>query len=418
MCRLGARRGGGAPRARRRRTGARARRPAPAAAAAAPPPPPMTLTAAAAAAVPSDDWERRIGRVAAQLRRRQLQPQALRSVSLLSNSLAPLQLNAGRTLLPGTDDAIMVGCAPLGAQGKATPTVHALLAAGIKHFDTAPLYGASEQLLGDALASAPPDQLRGVQVHTKCGLDCDAGGGTDFTAASIRARVGRSLARLHLNSDGSGQPYRLSTLRVHHPPLVGADIPPGAALEEVVHPTGGAVAAMVQLRREGTIQHVSIGMNTTEEHNGVVPTISLLAAQRFDSALLAYGWNLFCQEGALVLLECQRRGVPIHVAGIFRYIYNGAPAEELRAGDDPMAARRKKWVQLCKRHKVSLAAAAIAFAALPLNHPKSKVVLGFSSPDEVAPTLKAARQAQAVPTLLWREAQEVGLLLQTLPLPA
>jgi hypothetical protein len=32
------------------------------------------------------------------------------------------------------------------------------------------------------------------------------------------------------------------------------------------------------------------------------------------------GWNLFCQEGAPVLLECQRRGVPVQCAGIFRYI--------------------------------------------------------------------------------------------------
>ena len=62
-----------------------------------------------------------------------------------------------------------------------------------------------------------------------------------------------------------------------------------------------------------------------------------------------------------------------------------------------MAAQRKQWIQLCKRHKISLAAAAIAFATLPLKHPESKVVLGFSSPDEVAPTLKAAHQAQAVP---------------------
>ena len=65
---------------------------------------------------------------------------------------------------------------------------------------------------------------------------------------------------------------------------------------------------------------------------GLVYTVALEACQRVTArAAQAYGWNLFCQEGWPVLLECQRRGVAVHVAGVFRYIYNG--------GEDPARAR-------------------------------------------------------------------------------
>ena len=125
------------------------------------------------------------------------------------------------------------------------------------------------------------------------------------------------------------------------------------------------------------------------------------------------GWNLFCQEGAAALLECQRQGIKVHCAGIFRYIYNGASAEELAAGTDPFATTRQAWSRLCEQHGVSLAAAAISFAALlPC---VDKVVMGFSLPEEVGPTLAAA--GEVVPPALWHDAQAEGLLVPELRLP-
>ena len=128
-----------------------------------------------------------------------------------------LRLEAGRSLTVGED--IMVGCAPINAQSLATPTVHALLQAGVRHFDTAPLYGDSERSLGDAMASADPALSAGVQLYTKCGLDAEA---ADFTAPSIRRRFARSLARFHLDESGGGRPYTCHTLRVHHPTLTAS----------------------------------------------------------------------------------------------------------------------------------------------------------------------------------------------------
>jgi D-threo-aldose 1-dehydrogenase len=103
----------------------------------------------------------------------------------------------------------------------------------------------------------------------------------------------------------------------------------------------------------------------------------------------------------------------VHCAGIFRYIYNGASADELAAGTDPLAITRQAWAQLCGRHGVSLAAAAIAFAVLP--PVVDKVVMGFALPGEVEPTLAAAREA--VPPALWHDAQAEGLLVPELQLP-
>ena len=37
----------------------------------------------------------------------------------------------------------------------------------------------------------------------------------------------------------------------------------------------------------------------------------------FDSIMLAGAWNLLDQDGFEVLLECQRRDIKVHVAGIF-----------------------------------------------------------------------------------------------------
>ena len=56
-------------------------------------------------------------------------------------------------------DDIIMGCGPLssrsGPREQTDAAVHAALAAGIVRFDTAPLYGDSEDTLGHALAASP-----------------------------------------------------------------------------------------------------------------------------------------------------------------------------------------------------------------------------------------------------------------------
>eukprot|EP01052_Picozoa_sp_SAG31_P045941 SAG31_NODE_8592_length_1424_cov_0.971321_2_plen_119_part_01 len=113
------------------------------------------------------------------------------------------------------------------------------------------------------------------------------------------------------------------------------------------------------------------------------------------------GWNLFCQEGWPVLLECQRHGISVHIAGVFRFLYNG-PTD-----DPPIAKKRAQWAALAEAHGVSLPAAALAFASLPSC--ATRVVSGFRFASEVGPTLAAA--AEVVPVALWHAAVAMGLLM-------
>merc|ERR1711879_1039611 len=100
---------------------------------------------------------------------------------------------------------------------------------------------------------------------------------------------------------------------------------------------------MGSMRKNGIIAHASLGMNSSREaHQGVPDEIIRLIRGAgdgtFDSALLAGGWNLLSQAGLPCLLECQRRGIPVHLAGIFAsgllvggstYAYQIAPPDKV-----------------------------------------------------------------------------------------
>ena len=64
---------------------------------------------------------------------------------------------------------------------------------------------------------------------------------------------------------------------------------------------------------------------------------------------------------------------------------------------------------------MSLAAAAIAFAGLPSI--LSKVVMGFSQPEEVEPILRAVQESEDVSQALLHDAPGAGLLAAELILP-
>ncbi|CAE8693678.1 unnamed protein product, partial [Polarella glacialis] len=177
-----------------------------------------------------------------------------------------------------------------------------------------------------------------------------------------------------------------------------------------------------QLRSEGVIQHVGLGMNCNREpHQGVPEEIlRLLRGSEpgtFDSALLAGGWNLLCQEGLSCFLECERLGVEVHVAGVFAsgllvskggtYAYRDAPAE--------LVERTERWRALASRHNCSLPAVAIGFAALP--RCVTRVVIGMANPQQVEQTMAWVKESGTVPCAVWAEAKELGLLSPATPVP-
>lgn len=306
------------------------------------------------------------------------------------------------------------------------------MTAGITEFDTAPWYGAgaSEERLGLAVAKWLPK----VRVITKTGrLVRQSDGETpcpasfqelgveqlqsrcwknDYTSIGARTSLQESLARLHLPS--------VYGLRIHDPNDNSSHDP---SVDEVgiALGTDGMCAELRQMRENGEIEHVSLGMNCNREAHQGVPDeiIRLIRGAKhgtFDSALLAGGWNLLCQAGLPVFLECERHGIPVHVAGVFAsgllvggstYAYKTAPKEVVEKAD--------RWRTLSQKHGVSLPAVAIAFAALP--RCVSRVVIGMANPAQVHENLAAVAESNLVPPIIWVEARDLGLLDSSVPLP-
>ena len=135
----------------------------------------------------------------------------------------------------------------------------------------------------------------------------------------------------------------------------------------------------------------------------------------FDSALLAGGWNLLSQAGAPTFAECEKRGVSVHVAGVFAsgllvggetYAYKRAPPEKSEAA--------RQWRALAVEYGHELPAVAIAFAVLPKI--VSRVVLGVATPEQVRQNLKWVEGAARVDVEIFREAKRRGLLAAEVPL--
>ena len=341
---------------------------------------------------------------------------------------------AGRKL---TVDDLILGCSPLAGiyasstPERATETVRAALDAGFTRFDTAPHYGLglSERRLGDALRECGADMSK-TRVYTKVGrvmkpkdevtasekesvvewgnvpgdpgcIFPDAPDDVlpvlDYTGPGFRRSHADSLARLGVESvDG---------LRIH-------DAEDEARYAQAN--AGGGVAELVKLRDDGSIREVSLGMN---DASFVRRMLEDNPPGTFDSVMMAGSWNLLDQDGEDVLAECERRGVAVHNAGIFAsgLLVGGSHYKYAPAPPD-IVERTERWRALASKHGVPLPAVAIAFACAP--RVVTGCAVGVKSPEEVAQSVAWLADANAVPTRLWVDAKELGLLAPDVPTPS
>ena len=305
------------------------------------------------------------------------------------------------------------GAAPIGnlftrvAEEEASSAVDAAWDAGVRFFDTAPLYGhgLSEQRLGAALRAHPRDDY---VLATKVGRlltpevvnDDDGfvdtppvGWAYDFSHDAIRHSLDASLARL--------QTDRIDLLHVHDPDEHAED-----ALR-------GAFPALRALRDQGVVRAIGAGMNQS----------ALLA--RFvreadvDCVLLAGRYTLLDQSGLDELLPlCAQRGTSVIAGGVFnsglladpspRATYDYAPAAS------ELVARAQRLAEVCARHGVDLKAAALRF---PLAHPAVACVLtGARSAAEMVENARLF--SQPIPLALWDDLRRERLLDDRVPTPA
>ncbi len=317
----------------------------------------------------------------------------------------------GRTRLSVT--RLGLGTAPLAGLFEAVPEDQAVAViersweAGIRFFDTAPLYGhgLAEIRVGKVLRHKPREEFT---LASKVGrlLRADAPPepgqsfrGTppvnpvfDFSYDGVMRSVDESLERLGLD--------RIDILHIHDP-----DDHYEAALN-------GAYRALDRLRSEGVIGAIGAGMNQAE-------MLTRFAREAdFDCFLLAGRYTLLDQVALKELLpECVERGIAIIAGGVYNsgiladpkpgahYDYQAAPAALLE--------RAQRIRDVCARHHVPLKAAAEQF---PLGHPAvTCVVVGCRSVSQLDESI--AMFELAIPPAMWEELKHEGLLAPETPTP-
>ena len=215
---------------------------------------------------------------------------------------APLLLRPPTEALRATD--VVCGAAHIQShavlQDEANAMVKRCLELGIEDYDTAPGYGDSEQALGAALR-ANGAGARVCRVHTKIAGTEPRFPTPDWSAAAAELSYAKSLALLG----------PITTIRAHglrHADRPSANSPRlrdwceplDQALLPGLGPSGGLLAGLRDLRSRGLIQAVSLGMDTgnaTPDKRdvramGIIDFMREAPEGTFDSALIAYGWNL------------------------------------------------------------------------------------------------------------------------------
>jgi D-threo-aldose 1-dehydrogenase len=262
----------------------------------------------------------------------------------------------------------------------ALETVDAAWRLGIRHFDTAPLYGSglSEERLGEALASRPRNEYT---VSTKVGIRLEPGRPNplygepplgpvfDFSPDAVRRSHAESLERLGLDS--------VDVLLLHDP-------------DRHVEEARRVLDTMRELAPT-----VGVGTNSVETAAAFVETGDV------DVVLLAGRHTLLERSAGESLLPlCAERGVPVIAAGVFNSgLLAGGATFHYTAAPPQVIARKDALERVCASYGVPLAAAALQF---PLTHDAvSSVVVGARSAAEVEEDVRLFDLT--IPHELWAE---------------
>jgi D-threo-aldose 1-dehydrogenase len=264
---------------------------------------------------------------------------------------------------------------------------------GIRTFDTAPHYGLglSERRLGEALRHRPRHEY---VISTKVGrllaparqpygLDTEgfAVPAThtrvpDFSGDGVRRSLAASLGRLGLDY--------VDIALIHDPDDHGDQ-----ALAE-------AYPALEQLRAQGCVRAIGVGMNQAEMLTRFVTNTDI------DVVLIAGRYTLLDQSAADTLLPAALdRGVSVIAGGVFNSGVLAAPVGgatyDYRAAPGSLVQRARALEAVCARFGVPLRAAAARF---PLRHPAvASALIGARSASEITDAIRL-RDVE-IPDALW-----------------
>ena len=339
-----------------------------------------------------------------------------RSVGRTSVQVTPLGLG-------GTAFANMYSAV---SEQAAFDTIQTAYQAGIRYFDTAPLYGhgRSETRLGAGLAPLPRGEL---VISTKVGYALDPRPAEavppdvfqdplpyatrfDYSRDSVLRSLEGSLQRLRTD--------HVEIALIHDPDESvstqrGVDLYAKSHFGEVM---AGAYPALHDLRAQGVVKAIGLGMNQWQM------LADFARAGDFDCFLLAGRYTLLEHAPAEPLMSlCEQKSIAIVIGGPYNSgilatgavpdaYYNYAPAPE----DILQLTRQIEAV--CARHNLPLPAAALQF---PFGHPAVvSVIPGARSAAEAESNARLFEHP--IPPDFWLELRALGLVdaAARLPLPA
>lgn len=291
--------------------------------------------------------------------------------------------------------------------------------AGIRYYDTAPLYGHG---LGELRTSA------GLRFRKR----------DDYVLSSKVGRLLRPRPRAEIQFGGwvDVTPFELvydytydGTMRAFEDSLQRLALEHmdicfihdidvftrGAEQPEVFRQAmDGCFRALERLRSEGLVKAIGVGVNESEVCEAA------LRARDFDCFLLAGRYSLL-EQGALdsFLPLCVERNVAVVIGGGFnsgilatgavegaRYNYGPAPA--------PILERVKKIEEVCREFDVPLQSAAMQFVVA---HPAiASLILGARSPEQIGRNVEWFDRS--IPVELWAALKREALLREDAPTPS
>jgi D-threo-aldose 1-dehydrogenase len=336
----------------------------------------------------------------------------------MSKAISKRQI--GRTSLSVTE--LGMGGTPLGNMYRAMETeaaiatVHAAATAGIRYFDTAPVYGfgLSETRLGQGAVKLPRED---IVISSKVGYSLvpidpselkpglwdkppPMRADFDYSRDAVLRGVEASLKRLNT-------PY-IDMLAIHDPDEavdVGAGIDPFSR-SHFKEAMDNAFPTLAELRSQGVIKAIGVGINQWQM------LCDFATAGDFDYFLVAGRYTLLDQDSMARLLPlCEQHSISLVIGGPYNSgilatgavtgaTYDYRPAK-------PQILERVRGIQaVCARHDVSLQAAALQF---PLHHPSvAAIIPGARSIAEVEANL--AFSQEPIPPQFWAELKSERLI--------
>ena len=313
-----------------------------------------------------------------------------------------------------------VGTAPLGNLGTVVPEEAAVACleaawdAGLRHYDTAPHYGAglAEHRLGNALRGQPRDSYT---LSTKVGRLLEVSQNRPpmnqgfLHALPFRRTFDYTAAGTIRSLEDSHQRMGLSRFDIVYIHDCSEDWHGPAWKERFAEAMAGAAEVLTGLRDKGEIRAWGMGLNLVE------PALACLEAAKPDLFLIAGRYSLLDQTALGELFPaCMAKGVKVVLGGPYN---SGLLAGGTTFNYEPAKADRVACAgairAVCQRHGIDIKAAALQFCAA---HPAvAAVIPGPRTADEVQQN--AALMQAAIPGALWADLRQAGLLPENAPTP-